>query len=283
MDRSKCPIVVTGATGRQGGAVARKLIADGWAVRAFVRDADAPGARALSQLGATLVVGDLNDEFSIARSLDGAYGVFSVQSWADGTDVEERQGKSLALAASEAKIEHFVYSSVGGADRNTGIPHFESKHRIEELIREIGLPSTIFRPVYFMENLLRQRDAICHGRLTPPINPDVSLQLVAVEDLAEFVALAFRTSGGWLGHTTEIAGDECTFLEVAEVLSRVLGRTVDVQPVIHPAGAERGALAEWLEDYGYDADIERLRRMLPTLQTLREWVLLRFTCAPLTS
>jgi uncharacterized protein YbjT (DUF2867 family) len=281
MDRSKCSIVVTGATGKQGGAVARKLIDDGWDVCAFVRDAHKPAARALAGLGANLVVGDLNDPDSVSRAVNGAYGVFSVQSWADGVDVEEQQGKLLADAAARASIEHFVYASVGGADRVTGVPHFESKARIEQHIHDIGLPFTIFRPVYFMENLLRQRDGICDGHLDPPINPDTPLQFVAVEDIASFVALAFRSPGGWLGHCTEIAGDELSFLEVAEILSARLGREVEVRPIVRPAEPERKIMAGWFEEYGYDADISRLRTILPTLHTLPEWAREKFACTPL--
>ena len=281
MDRSKCLIVVTGATGKQGGAVARKLLDDGWHVGALVRDADKPAARALAGLGAGLVVGDLNDPGSVARALDGAYGVFSVQSWADGVDVEERQGKALADAAAKASVEQFVYSSVGGADRGTGVPHFESKARIEAHVQAVGLPFTIFRPVYFMENLLWQRDAICEGHLNPPINPDTPLQFVAVEDIASFVALAFRSPGGWLGHITEIAGDELSFHEVGEVFAARLGREVEVGPVVRPAEPERQVMARWFEEYGYDADITRLRTMVPTLHTLPDWAAAKFACTPL--
>jgi uncharacterized protein YbjT (DUF2867 family) len=281
MDRSKCSIVVTGATGKQGGEVARKLIDDGWDVRAFVRDASKPAARTLAGLGANLVVGDLNDPDSVSRALDGAYGVFSVQSWANGVDVEEQQGKLLADAAARVSVEHFIYASVGGANRGTGVPHFESKARIEQHIHDVGLPFTIFRPVYFMENLLWQRDAICDGHIDPPINPDTPLQFVAVEDIASFVALAFRSPGGWLGHATEIAGDELSFLEAAAVLSARLGREVEVQPVVRPAEPERQVMARWFEEYGYDADVSRLRTMVPTLHTLPEWARDKFACTPL--
>jgi len=281
MDRSTCSILVTGATGRQGGAVARKLVADGWDVRALVRDADKPAARALAGLGANLVTGDLDDPGSVARAVEGAYGVYSVQSWVDGVDAEERQGKTLAEAAAKAQVEHFVYSSVGSADRHTGVPHFESKARIEQRIQEVGLPFTIFRPVYFMENLLRQRDAICAGHIDPTINPDVSLQLIAVEDIASFVALAFRSPGGWLGHTTELAGDERTFLEIADVFAALLGRAVDVHPVVRPAEPERQIMARWFEEYGYDADIDRLRTILPSLHSLAQWAQKNFACTPL--
>ena len=217
----------------------------------------------------------------MARALDGAYGVFSVQSWADGVDAEERQGKALADAAAAARVEHFVYSSVGGADRSTGVPHFESKGRIEQHIHEVGLPFTIFRPTYFMENLLWQRDSICSGFIDPPIEPDMPLQFIAVEDIGAFVALAFRSPGGWLGHTTEIAGDDRTFAEVAEVFATLLGRVVKVNAVKRPAEPERQTMAKWFEEHGYEADIDRLKTMLPTLHSLPEWASATFACTPL--
>jgi uncharacterized protein YbjT (DUF2867 family) len=281
MDRSKCSIVVTGATGRQGGAVARKLIDDGWDVCAFVRDADKPAARALAGLGANLLTGDLNDADSVNRAVDGAYGVFSVQTWAYGVDVEERQGKIVADAAARARVEHFIYSSVGGSNRGTGVPHFESKWRVEQYIHEVALPYTIFRPAYFMENLLNQRDAVCDGHLSPPMNPDIPLQFVAIDDIASFVAMAFRSPGGWLGHSPELAGDELTFLEVADVLSARLGRDVEVRTVVPPIEPERKVMARWFEDYGYDADISELRATLPSLHTLESWAAEKFACTPL--
>jgi uncharacterized protein YbjT (DUF2867 family) len=281
MDRSKCSIVVTGATGRQGGAVARKLIDDGWDVCAFVRDADKPASRALAGLGANLLTGDLNDADSVNQAVDGAYGVFSVQTWANGVDVEERQGKIVADAAASARVEHFIYSSVGGSNRGTGVPHFESKWRVEQYIHEVALPYTIFRPAYFMENLLNQRESVCDGHLAPPMNPDVPLQFVAIDDIASFVAMAFRSPGSWLGHSPELAGDELTFLEVAGVLSARLGRDVEVRAVVRPAEPERQVMARWFEDYGYDADISELRATLPSLHTFESWAAEKFACTPL--
>lgn len=279
MDRSKCRIVVTGATGRQGGAVVRKLVVDGWDVRALVRDRNKPAARALAGLGVTLAQGDLDDPDSIARVVEGAYGVYSVQSWNDGVEAEERQGIALAEAAANAHVEHFVYSSVGGAERATGVPHFESKWRIEERIRQVGLPFTIWRPVYFMENLLWQRDAICEGTLTPPFNPEVPLQFIAVEDIASFVALSFRTPGAWLGHCTEIAGDQRSFIEVAQVFSEMLGKPISVAPVIPPAEPERQIMTRWFEESGYAADIDRLRHIVADLCDFPTWARGSFFCS----
>ena len=281
MDRSMRSIVVTGATGRQGGAVARKLVSDGWSVRALVRDADKPAARALAGLGVSLSIGDLNDPDSVTRAVDGAYGVYSVQSWADGADAEERQGTTLADAAARAHVEHFVYSSVAGADRKTGVPHFESKARIEEHIHDVGLPFTVFRPVYLMDNLLWQRDAICSGHIDPPIGPDIPLQFVSVEDVACFVALAFRSPGGWLGQSTELASDQYTFFGVAKVFSALLGREVDVRPLVRPDDPALNAMVRFFEESGFAVDIDRLRTIVPSLRSLPQWAQESFACTPL--
>ncbi|HEX7453525.1 MAG TPA: NmrA family NAD(P)-binding protein, partial [Polyangiaceae bacterium] len=137
-------VLVTGATGRQGGAVARHLLKRGtFVVRALVRDKDKPAAQALERAGAVLVKGEFNDRASLDLALQDAYGVFSVQSLNAGLEAEVRDGNALADAAKAAAVEHFVYSSVGGAERKTGIPHFESKARIEDHLRSSGLPYTI--------------------------------------------------------------------------------------------------------------------------------------------
>src|SRR5919199_5871491 len=139
-------ILVTGATGKQGGAVARTLLDRAFRVRALTRDPQRPEAQALTEQGAEVVQGDMEDRSAMNRVLEGAYGVFSVQNfWETGYDREVQQGKTVAEAAKAAGVEHFVYSSVGSAHRQTGIPHFDSKWEVEEHIRQIGLPYTILR------------------------------------------------------------------------------------------------------------------------------------------
>ena len=272
MYRSKTLIVVTGATGKQGGAVARHLLADGFRVRAFVRDPEKPEALALADQGAELAVGDMDLSASLDAAFAGAYGVFSVQGWLpDGVDAETRRGFAVAEAASRAGIQQFVYSSVGGADQGTGIPHFESKWLIEQRIHELELPATIWRPVYFMENLLWQRDAILAGHLAPPLNPTTPMQFITVEDIGAFVACSFRNPGTWLGHSTEIAGDQRSYIEVAETLGHVLGHPVVLDDRLLPKEQERIAMMEWFEKAGYHADIAKLRRLLPSLHDLEYW------------
>jgi uncharacterized protein YbjT (DUF2867 family) len=271
-------VVVTGGTGRQGGSVARHLLADGWNVAALVRNPDSPAAQMLVDQGVELRQGDLEDRASIDAALKGANGVYSVQSWKDGIDAEVRQGFNLAEAAAAAGVEHFVYSSVGGVERDSGVPHFESKWRIEERIRELDLPYTIWRPVYFMENLLWQKDAIQGGHLVSMMDPEVPLQFIAVEDIGAFVAMSFRTPGTWLGKCTEIASDELTFNRVAELLSCVVQREVLVDRVMPPAEPERQIMARWFETAGYHADLDRLRVLIPELTDFGTWASIMMGC-----
>src|SRR5438445_4770090 len=145
-------VLVTGATGRQGGAVIRHMLPKGWRLRALSRNPSTYAAKELTRLGVEVVQGDLEDPASLDRASRRVYGIYSVQDfWAVGAKREVQQGKNLAEAAKKAGIQHFVYSSVGGAERNSGIPHWESKWEIEKHIRQLKLPATIFRPAAFME------------------------------------------------------------------------------------------------------------------------------------
>jgi uncharacterized protein YbjT (DUF2867 family) len=170
-------IVVAGSTGKQGGAVARSLLDRGFQVRALTRNPQKPEAQVLAEQGAEVVQGDMEDRSSMERGLEGGYGVFSVQNfWETGYDGEVQQGKTVAYAAKAAGVEHFVYSSVGSAHRQTGIPHFESKWEIEEHVRQVGLPYTILRPTYFMQNWEWTREMILGGTLAQPFDPDKPFQ-----------------------------------------------------------------------------------------------------------
>src|SRR5947209_18170569 len=150
--KSQKLILVTGATGKQGGAVLDQLQERGLSVRILTRHPEKPEARALVGRGVDVAQGDLNDTASLTRALEDVHGVFSVQDWTAGAEAEIRQGINLTEAANRSGVSHLVYSSVGSADQNTGIPHFDSKFRIEEHIRSTGIRYTIFRPVFFMEN-----------------------------------------------------------------------------------------------------------------------------------
>ncbi len=272
-------ILVTGATGRQGGAVLRHLLAAGRRVRALSRNPEGPEARKLEEIGAEVAGGEMGDPDSLRAVLNGVRGVFSVQNfWEHGAAEEVREGTNLAQAAKEAGVAHFVYSSVGGAERHSGLAHFESKWQIEESIRSLQLPSTIFRPVYFMENLAAPQTAneIDQGVLRMGLEPDVKLQMIAVEDIGRFVARAFDDPGTWLGQAVEIAGDALTGPEIGQALSTATERVVRYEQIpmdqlvgINP---EMAKMYEWFNRAGYRADIPALRRVLPELMTFDTWV-----------
>ncbi|MBD2115125.1 MULTISPECIES: NmrA/HSCARG family protein [Cyanophyceae] len=259
-------ILVTGATGNQGSAIARHLLQRGnFKVRALVRDPNKPAAQALQQAGAELAVGDLNDRASLDRALQGAYGVFSLQIFQDGLDTEIRQGKMVADAAKAAGIQHFVYSSVGSAERNTGVPHFDSKFQVEEYIRASELPYTILRPVFFFYNYNLLRPMLETGKLFQPLSPETKLQQLSEEDYGEMVADVFNRPADFMKGEIELASVDMTMPEIAAAFSRVLGKPVEYQQVPFEAfeqqiGEELTIMYRWFENVGYGADLAQLKR-----------------------
>jgi uncharacterized protein YbjT (DUF2867 family) len=272
-------ILVCGATGKQGGAVARSLLERGFQVRALTRDPQKPEAQALAEQGAEVVQGDMEDRSAVDQVLvEGVYGVFSVQNfWETGYDGEVQQGKTVADAARAAGVDHFVYSSVGSAHRKTGIPHFESKWEIEEHVRQIGLPFTIFRPTFFMQNWEWTREMILGGTLAQPLDPDKPLQQVAVEDVGAFAAIAFENSDSWIGREVDLAGDEQSMSEIAQTYGRVIGREVSYYQVPwdqfeEQMGEEATLNLRWINDVGYEADIAALRQEYPELTSFERYL-----------
>jgi uncharacterized protein YbjT (DUF2867 family) len=271
-------ILVCGATGSQGGAVARSLLDRGFQVRALTRDPQKPEAQALAEGGAEVVQGDMEDRSAMQRVLEGAYGIFSVQNfWETGYDREVRQGKTVADAIKEAGVQHCVYSSVGSAHRQTGISHFDSKWEVEEHVRKLALPYTILRPVFFMQNWETMRESIREGILTQPLDPDKPFQHVAVEDVGAFAAIAFEHPDAWIEREVDIAGDEQTMPEIAETFGRVIGREVDYYQVPwhqfeEQMGEEYAVMYRWFNDVGYEADIDALEREYPELTSFERYL-----------
>ena len=273
-------IAVTGATGQQGRAVAKKLIADGWKVRALTRDPNKAPAQELKSLGAEVVPGDMDKPAELDAAFKGAYGVFSVQNfWLPnvGFEGEVRQGNAVADAAKAAGVQHLVYSSVGSAHRGMGQKHFESKWIIEQYIHGLDIPYTILRPVAFMENYNWSRAQILNGAfIGMGLRPEKGLQLIAVEDIGVFVALAFATRNQYLGRTIELAGDELTELQIADTFTKVIGRPVTLTLPTQEGGRqpeeEMIAMFNFFNGQGYDADIPALRKLHPDLLRLEEYL-----------
>jgi uncharacterized protein YbjT (DUF2867 family) len=274
-------VLVCGATGRQGGSVAHELLAHGWQVRALTRDPSQPAARELVELGAEVVRGDFHDRSTLEGALEGCYGCYSVQSfWETGDpDLEVGEGREVAEAAAEAGVRHFVYSSVGGAERGTGIAHFDSKWAVEERVRALDLPATILRPVFFMENWSGpdMRNAVLGGTVVMGLKPRTALQMIAVRDIGVFARMAFENPDTWLGEAIEIAGDALTMPQVATAFSRALGRPVNYRRLSYDEirdslGEDYAVMVRWFDVHGYKADIAKLRRVHPGLMGFEAWL-----------
>ena len=276
-------LVLVSGNCRQGRAVARRLVKSGFRVRVAARNCEQSAADNLNREGAEVIEGDLDHPATLKRAITGAYGIFLVQR-ADHHDrpiaaeEEVRRACSIVEAAKAARTRHLVYSSVGGADRHSGLPRIESKWRIEEFIRSLHVPSTILRPTFFMEEWLESyRDEIRRGDLSVPFDPSITLQQIAVEDIAAFAAMAFADPEHWINRTGELAGDELTLPQTAETLGQVRGRSVAYHHISwdecrRHEGSEKTDYYRWLNDIGYSADIPALRREHPSLMTLESYL-----------
>lgn len=268
-------ILVTGATGRQGGAVYRHLQKKGFKLRALVRHPNSNQARQLMGNGPEVFQGSFDNPDSMMRAMDGVYGVFSVQPY---SAKEIQQGAAVIEAAKRQGVSHFVYSSVGAADEETGIPHFESKAKVEEHLRSSGLQYTIVRPVFFMENWWRGfGESIRNGQLQQPLSQTANLQMIAVDDIGAFAVLAFEDPSKWRNRTFSLAGDELSMQQIADAFSRATAQDVKYVQVSWDQfeknmGRELTVMYHWFEEKGYHFNIEEVRREYPVTYTFDRWL-----------
>lgn len=261
-------VFVVGATGRQGGAVAAHLLSGNhgeFNVHGLTRSPDGEAAQLLADRGATIVSGDVQDRDSYRDTIEMVDAVYCMTHFAEGYDNEVEQGTTIAEVAADAGVEQFVFSSVGGAERETGVPENESKWAIEQRIRDLGLPATIIRPVFFMQNFEMQREMIHNGTVAFPLAKGNSVQMVDVDDIGSFAATAFANPDQYIGEATELAGDERTLEAAAEVLSTALGIEVEAQHISidqarEQLGENQALMYEWINEYGYEADIAGIQR-----------------------
>ena len=276
------PTLVAGATGRQGGAVARHLLAAGARVRAMTRRPSSPAAQRLAATGAELVQADLDDPSSLARAADGAHAVFSVQDfWQAGAAGEVRQGTALARAAAEAGVALVVQSTMATPRDAPGAPHvahFESKRTVERALADLGLPHALVGTVYFMDNVL---DADQGGRWTIPtlagsLAPHTELDVVAVDDVGAVAAAMLLDPGRFVGARADVVGDRLTVAAMRAAYRRASGRRARRWRL--PAWALRRLNAEfaeqlaWQNAAGFAPDAELTRELRPELVTFEAFV-----------
>jgi uncharacterized protein YbjT (DUF2867 family) len=270
-------ILVTGATGQQGGSLARLLLQKKHKVYALTRNTQSSAAQDLRNKGANVVKGDLDDSDSLERAAKDVDSIFLMGTpFEDGTEGETRRGKLMADIAKENKVEHLVYSSVANADKNTGIPHFESKYKVEQHIKNLGIPYTIIGPTFFMENLLGP--GLEQGQLALPLSPSSILQQSALENIAEFSALVLERGKPFLGKRIDTASDEVTGEQAAKILSNELGQRIRYVHVpleqIYQANEDMARMYEWYERVGTGIDIISLHHEYPEVNwlTFTDWV-----------
>ncbi len=268
-------VLVIGATGLQGGSVARTLLGRGHRVRAFTREVDSPEATQLQDLGAELAVGDSEDRESVIHAAEGVDAVYAMTSFYEsGLEAEVRQGKTIADAVKAADVKHFVYASVGNADKSTGIPHFESKYEIEQHIKSLGIPHTIVAPVWFYDNVLSPwtLPGLIQGTLSLLVPPDRPVHQIPLQDISSFVSLVLENRDRFLSKRIDVASDELSGNRAAEIISSAFGRPINYVPL--QMGGDLDKMYEWFETVGYSIDIEALRRDYPEVgwHTFEEWV-----------
>jgi uncharacterized protein YbjT (DUF2867 family) len=264
-------ILVTGATGQQGSSLARLLLQKKHKVYALTRNTQSSAAQDLRNKGANIVKGDLDDSDSLERAVKDVESLFLMGTpFEDGTEGEIRRGKLTADIAKENKVEHLVYSSVASADKNTGIPHFESKYKVEQHIKNLGIPYTIIGPTFFMENLLGP--GLEQGQLALPLSPSSILQQSALENIGEFSALVLERRKPFLGKRIDIASDEVTGEQAAKILSNELGQRIKYVHIpleqVYQGNEDMARMYEWYEKVGTGIDISALHQEYPEVNWL---------------
>jgi uncharacterized protein YbjT (DUF2867 family) len=280
MNNSKT-IFVTGATGNQGGAVARSLLKNGFRVKALTRNPTSPRAQYLKNLKAEIIQGDLNDPKSFRSHLENIDGLFSVQTFVSGIEKEIKQGCNLIDLAKEFRVPHFLYSSVSGADLQTGIPHWESKYKIERYLKASGIVFTIIRPTSLFENFLipQVHSRLIKGKLVSPVNGDVVQQFISADDIGNISVLIFNDLQKFRDLTITLAAEQMDLREAASCFSDVLGKKVVYQklPMIITRlvmGKDLFKMFKWVNENGgvLIKDLNVFRQEYQNMTSLKDWI-----------
>ncbi len=267
-------VLVIGATGKQGGATLRHLQASGWRVRAMTRDLSKPAAQALASSDVAMVKGNMDEPESLPTAMRDVQAIFSVQNWREAAGREIAQGKAVIDAAKAAGVRHLVYTSAGGADRKTGASHLEDKGVIEAYLRSSGVPYTVIRPCAFMDNFATSGKTMAASGVFPgTLDPHKKMQWVCVDDIGKIAALAFNKPDQFIGKSFDIASDEMTMPQTAEMFSKVLGKQIVYQQrPIDESDHENAMRSKFVNEQGYKADVATLRKWVPDLTSLESFV-----------
>lgn len=288
------PILVTGATGAQGGATARALLAAGRRIRILTRNPDHPQAKAFAAAGAQVMRGDFDDAASVHAAMQGVGGVFSMQQVArPGTDDERKHGFLLVEAALKAGVSRFVHTSVSATSIHTRFPrwgtgywfekYWTDKWDIEEAVRNAGFSSwTVLKPAFMMDNFIPPKAAhmfphLKQGEIATAFNAHTRLQIIAADDVGKFACAAFLDPVRLHGENIDLASEALTMHEMAVVMSRVLGKRITAVELTPEQAIAKGLFPgwvrsqEWSNEAGYTADIPGLKRYGIPLETLEQW------------
>jgi len=274
-------VLVTGATGQQGGLVARNLLKKGHDVRAFVRYTESNAAKELVELGATLARGDFDNVESIEAAVQGVHTVHLVTNMYSGVDQEAPQGIRVIDAAVTAGVEHIVLSSVAGANTSSGIPHFDAKFEVEQHLQKVAMNWTIVAPVYFMENITFAWNlpSLQVGKFRQAISDSTYLQMISSADIGAFIAHVIDQGETFYGERIEIAGDELTGPQAAGILSEASGEAIAFEQQsreeVAAISEDVALMYDWFESVGYSANIESLRTVHTAINwtTFSDWAL----------
>jgi uncharacterized protein YbjT (DUF2867 family) len=274
-------IAVVGATGRQGGQVVRRLLKDGWHVRALTRKPASKRAEALTSLGAEVVQADLNDRSSLETAFQNAYGVFNMQAPVPGRiEVEIAQGRNAAEAARNTGIQHVVYGSAGPGHTKTGIEQWDAKIEVRQAMKELGLPLTTLRPMAFMELMV---DPTYYPQsstwyIWPKLmSTDIKIPWISVQDVGVIAAKAFANPDVYLGKDLPLAADARSLAECREIYRRVRGK--DPQRFPLPmflfekfVGRDIPNMWRWLNTHPVSLDTSQTREIHPEALTVEAWL-----------
>lgn len=300
-------IAVVGATGRQGGGMARAVLADpggGFTVRALTRDPSSDGARELAVAGAEVVAADLNDPASVRAAFTGAYGAFChTFYWDDlSPETELRHARAMADAAAAAGLHHVVFSTLEDTRQLSPlddqriptlrgrykVPFYDGKADAEVTFRESGIPTTFLRTALFWENLIAfgfgpHRGADGTLALTYALG-NARMPAIAARDIGKVAYTVFRRPGEFAGQTISIAGEHLTGHQMADQLTRALGEQVRYNPVPPdmfrtfpiPAADEIANMFCYYQDFEAEVcgarDLDLTRALNPDLQTFGTWL-----------